>query len=106
MLMLSVRADLLVEALGKVGRAPKVKVPAVPGVRDKADQKGARLAGPVRKPEDPAKVFLRGALLVAREAREAREARVVVALRHHRPRHNVTVIQKPCDRGLFRDRYA
>ena len=98
--MLSVRADLLVEALGKVGRAPKVKVPAVPGVRDKADQKGARLAGPVRKPEDPAKVFLRGALLVAREAR------VVVALRHHRPRHNVTVIQKPCDRGLFRDRYA
>ena len=101
--MLSVRADLLVEALGKVGRAPKAKVPAVPGVRDKADQKGARLAGPVRKPEDPAKVFLRGALLVAREAREAR---VVVALRHHRPRHNVTVIQKPCDRGLFRDRYA
>ena len=101
--MLSVRADLLVEALGKVGRAPKVKVPAVPGVRDKADQKGARLAGPVRKPEDPAKVVLRGALL---EAREAREARVVVALRHHRPRHNVTVIQKPCDRGLFRDRYA
>ena len=96
--MLRVRADLLVEAQGKVGRVPRAKVGRVP--RAKVDQKDARLAGPLGKPEVPARVVLRGVLP------PGKAARVVVARLRHLPRRDLTVSLKACGRVTVRDRYA